>query len=222
MARHSSRVLSSYAWILTSASLSPERSWPAPPRTAHSSVRMGSLEVVVVEISVLEDSTVDDSTVEVVLVNVSVVPGLVKVTKVELDTSVEAVVVPVEVSVKISVDDEAKVSDKAKVVSEEEASRVELDASVKYLVVPVEVSVEDATNVSEELKDVPYEVAFEVTLDVREGLGIQGPALAPMVPKATNVTTRDLNTVILSDERETRSGKRRGLTAASFRLFLPL
>ena len=208
MARHSSSVLSSYAWILTSASLSGERSWPAPPRTAHSSVRMGSLEVVVVEISVLEDSTVEDSAVEVALVNESVVPVLVKVTNVELDTSVEAVVMPVEVSVKVSVDDETKLSDEAKEVSEEEASRVKLDVSVKDVVVPAKVSVDDATNVSEELKDDSDEVAVKVELEVREALGIQGPALAPMAVKATNVTTRDLNTAILSSKRETKSRKR--------------
>lgn len=136
-----------------------------------------------VEISVLEDSTVDDSAVEVALVNVSVVPVLVKVTKVELDTSVEAVVVPV--------DDVTKLSDE---VSEEEASTVELDVSVKDVVVPVEVSVDDATNDSKELKDDSDEVAVKVELEVREALGIQGPAFAPMALKATNVTTRDLKT----------------------------
>lgn len=205
MARHSSSVLSSYAWILTSASLSSERSWPAPPRTAHSSVRIGSLEVVVVEISVLEDSTVEDSAVEVALVNISVVPVLVKVTNVELDTSVEVIVVPVEVSVKVSVDDVTKLSDEDKEVSEEEASRAVLDVAVKDVVISAEVSVDDATNVSEALKEVSVEVADEVKLEVREALGIQGPALAPMAVKATNVTTRDLNTAILSSKRETKS-----------------
>jgi hypothetical protein len=171
-------------------------------------VRIGSLEVLVVEISVLIDSTVDDSAVEVALVNVSAVPVLVKVTNVELDTSVEAVVVPVEVSVKVSVEDETKLSDTVKEVSEEEASRVELDVAVKDGAVPEEVSVDDATNVSEELKDDSDEVAVKVELEVREALGTQGPALAPMAVRAMNVTTRDLNTAILSSERETKSRKR--------------